>query len=69
MISLDERLVPDSIYHQRNGFPCSHLFQHVSGNMFCPSLLGRHQNLSDHLCLYEVHNQQIFLSKLTQTYL
>lgn len=37
--------------------------------MFCPSLLGRHQNLFDLLCLYVVHNQQIFLSKWSQTYL
>lgn len=61
--------IPDSIYHQRNEFPCTHHFQHVSGNTFCPSLSERHQNLFDLLCLYAVHNQQMFLSKWPQTYL
>ena len=42
-----ESTAPDSTYPQRNEFPCNHHFPHASGNKSCPSLLGRHQNLSD----------------------
>ena len=42
-----QKQLPHSICPQRNEFFGNHHLQHVSGNMFCPSLLERHQNLSD----------------------
>ena len=42
-----QKQLPHSICPQRNEFFGIHHLQYVSGNMFCPSLLERHQNLSD----------------------